>query len=116
LEKHFTLDRSLPGPDHQASLEPAELRTLVTDARATEAALGDGFKAPVQSERAIALAVRRSLHATRDIAAGEILQLSDLVLLRPGSGIPAAQAGQLLGRRLRESVPAGSLLREADLE
>ena len=102
LEKHFTLDRSLPGPDHQASLEPAELRTLVTDARATEAALGDGFKAPVQSERAIALAVRRSL--------------SDLVLLRPGSGIPAAQAGQLLGRRLRESVPAGSLLREADLE
>src|SRR5438552_8679129 len=116
LEKHLSIDRSQPGPDHQASLEPAELRTLVTDARATEAALGDGFKATVQSERAVALAGRRSVHATRDIAAGEILQLSDLVLLRPGSGIPAAQAGQLLGRRLRESVPAGSLLREADLE
>jgi N-acetylneuraminate synthase/N,N'-diacetyllegionaminate synthase len=116
LEKHFTLDRSLPGPDHQASLEPAELQALVRDVRATEAALGDGVKVPVQSELAVALAARRSLHAVRDIDAGAVLEMSDLVLLRPGNGVPAAQAGSLVGRRLKTPVPAGSLLRDADLE
>jgi len=116
LEKHFTLDRSLPGPDHQASLEPDELRALVQDVRATEAALGDGLKVPVKSELAVALCARRSLHAARDIDAGEVLEMSDLVLLRPGTGVPAAQAGSLVGRRLKTPLPAGSLLREADLE
>lgn len=116
LEKHFTLDRSLPGPDHQASLEPAELRALVRDVHATEAALGNGLKLPVQSERAVALAARRSLHAARDIDAGEVLEMSDLVLLRPGNGVPASEAGSLVGRRLKAPVPAGSPLRDADLE
>jgi len=116
LEKHFTLDRSLPGPDHQASLEPGELCALVSDIRATETAFGDGIKQPVRSELANALAVRRSLHAARDLVAGETLEKSDLVLLRPGGGLPASQAGPLLGRRLRTPVPAGALFREADLE
>ena len=116
LEKHFTLDRSLPGPDHQASLQPAELRALVKEVRATEAARGDGVKAPVTSERATALWARRSLHSARDLEAGEVLAMSDLVLLRPGSGIPASQAVSLVGRRLKTPVPVGSLLREADLD
>jgi sialic acid synthase SpsE len=71
---------------------------------------------PVQSELAVALAARRSLHAVRDIDAGAVLEMSDLVLLRPGNGVPAAQAGSLVGRRLKTPVPAGSLLRDADLE
>jgi len=116
LEKHFTLDRSLPGPDHQASLQPAELRALVRDVHATEAALGDGLKVPVKSELAVALAARRSLHAARDIDAGKVLEMSDLVLLRPGNGVPVSEAGSLVGRRLKTPVPAGSLLRDADLE
>lgn len=116
LEKHFTLDRSLPGPDHQASLEPAELRALVENVRATEAARGDGLKLSVESERAVALRARRSLHAARDIEAGEALEMSDLVLLRPGNGIPASQAASLVGRRLKAPAPAGSLLHDADLE
>src|SRR5712691_3815774 len=115
LEKHFTLDRSLPGPDHQASLEPDELRALVQDVRATEAALGDGLKVPVKSELAVALCARRSLHTARDREAGEVLKMSDLVLLRPGNGVPASQAVSLVGRRLKTPAPAGSLLRDADL-
>ena len=116
LEKHFTLDRSLPGPDHQASLEPAGLRALVTEVRATEAALGDGRKEPVPSELAKALQARRSVHTDRDLEAGEALAMSDLILLRPGSGIPASRVGRLVGRRLKVRLPAGSLLREADLD
>src|SRR5437867_11159444 len=116
LEKHFTLDRSLPGPDHRASLEPAELGALVAAIRATEASFGDGLKEPVPAELENARQVRRSLHAARDLRAGEVVGVSDLVLLRPGSGIPAARAGPVVGRRLKMPVPAGSLLREVDLE
>jgi sialic acid synthase SpsE len=116
LEKHFTLDRSLPGPDHPASLEPTELRKLVAAVRETEAAFGDGFKEPVPSEQAVALRARRSLHATRDLRVGEVVSMSDLILLRPGTGVPAGRAALVLGRRLRVAVPAGSLVREADFE
>jgi sialic acid synthase SpsE len=116
LEKHFTLDRSLPGPDHPASLEPTELRKLVAAVRETEAAFGDGFKEPVPSEQAVALRARRSLHATRDLIVGEVVSMSDLILLRPGTGVPAGRAALVLGRRLRVAVPAGSLVREADFE
>ena len=84
--------------------------------RATEAARGDGLKLSVESERAVALRARRSLHAARDIEAGEALEMSDLVLLRPGNGIPASQAASLVGRRLKAPAPAGSLLHDADLE
>src|SRR5437879_11732814 len=67
LEKHFTLDRSLPGPDHQASLEPAELRALVENVRATEAARGDGLKLSVESERAVGRRARSSPRAARHL-------------------------------------------------
>ena len=116
LEKHFTLDRSLPGPDHKASLEPGELCALVRAIRATEAAIGDGSKEPVTSELAIALRARRSLHAARILEAGHVLAISDLVLLRPGTGIPASRAVLLVGRRMKAPTPAGALLSEADFE
>ncbi len=115
LEKHFTIDRTLPGPDHVASLEPEELRALMTGVRRVEAAMGDGIKVPRSAEVPLAAVARRSLHATRALSAGTILAAADLTALRPGTGISAARLGQLLGRRLVRAVPLGAMLHEADL-
>ena len=116
VEKHFTLDRRMPGPDHKASLEPAELRELVRQIRDVEAALGDGMKAPRESERNTAEVARRSLHASRDIQPGQRIEAGDLVALRPGTGIPAARFEDIVGRRVRSPIPAGAMIRESDLE
>ena len=112
LEKHFTLDRGLPGPDHRASLEPGELAALVTAVRETESTLGDGDKRPMASEAAIAAVVRRSVHAARALPAGHVLAEDDLVALRPGTGLPPAMRRRLVGRTLRVSVEGGEMLQE----
>lgn len=87
IEKHFTLDRTLPGPDHQASLEPAELRALVTAIRNIETALGDGIKRLTPSEARNKLIARKSLVASRAIRAGEAFTAQNLTAKRPGTGI-----------------------------
>jgi len=87
IEKHFTLDKKLPGPDHKASLEPGELKEMVKAIRNIEMALGDGIKKPNKSEIEIMKVARRSLIATRDIRAGEIIKESDIAIKRPGTGI-----------------------------
>lgn len=87
LEKHFTLDRSLPGPDHAASLEPAELAELVRQARNVERALGSGRKSPGSAERRNMGAARRSLVAARAIAPGEPLGDQNMTVKRPGTGL-----------------------------
>lgn len=110
VEKHFTLDRNLPGPDHRASLEPAELAAMIRGIRRVEAALGDGRKAPAESELDTARVARRSLTAARDIPAGTRLTRELVVAQRPGTGLPPAMMPYLLGRTLRVSVPAGSIL------
>ena len=115
LEKHFTLDRSLPGPDHLASLEPRELHALVTSARAAEAAMGDGDKRPTASESAHRLLVRRSLHASRDLPAGHALGADDLLALRPGGGVAPAARARVVGRRLRRALDRGEMLTEEHL-
>ena len=81
IEKHFTLDRQLPGPDHMASLEPKELERMVQEIRAVGLALGDGRKVPAASEENTAAVARKSLVAARDIAAGEVLT-GDLIAIR----------------------------------
>jgi N,N'-diacetyllegionaminate synthase len=116
LEKHFTLDRGLPGPDHAASLEPDELAALVARVRRVESGLGDGVKAPTASERRNVGVVRRSLAATDDLAAGTVLERRMLTALRPGTGIPPVQIGEVVGRRLRRDLAGGELLAEDDLE
>ena len=116
LEKHFTLDRSLPGPDHRASLEPEELAALVRAVRRVEAALGDGVKAPTAAERRNAAVVRRSLAAAADLPAGAELTREMLTALRPGTGIPPARIDEVVGRRLRRDLERGELLDEDDLE
>lgn len=116
LEKHLTLDRSLPGPDHRASLEPGELATLVRRVRRVEAALGDGVKRPREAERGNAEVVRRSLAAARDLAAGTVLDETMLEALRPGTGLAPGRIGEVVGRRLRRARARGELLDLADLE
>jgi N,N'-diacetyllegionaminate synthase len=115
LEKHFTLDRTLPGPDHRASLEPGELTQLVAAVRETEATLGDGIKRPAPSEASNARLVRRSVHAARPLPAGHVLALQDLVALRPGNGLPPSSIGRLVGRSLRVELARGEMLREEHL-
>ncbi len=115
LEKHFTLDRTMPGPDHQASLDPTQLAALVRGVRAIEQALGDGVKAPRASELPVRALVRRSAFVGRDLAAGAVLAAADLRFLRPGHGIGAEHSRELLGRRTARALPTGTLLRWEDL-
>ncbi len=98
IEKHFTLDRSLPGPDHAASLEPSELRDLVRAVREVEQAVGDGEKRPAAGEAANRAAARKSLVAARPVRQGEAFTEENLALKRPGTGIPATEYYDYLGR------------------
>jgi N,N'-diacetyllegionaminate synthase len=110
LEKHFTLDRGLPGPDHQASIEPPALRELVRRVRDVEAALGHGRKEPTASEAAIARVARKSLVAGRRIPAGTVLEQEMVVARRPGTGLPPDQLDLVVGRRARSDIPEGTVL------
>lgn len=116
IEKHFTLDRALPGPDQRSSLEPEELAAFVRRARSVEAALGDGVKRPAESERRNAAAVRRSLAAADDLPAGAVLTRGMLKALRPGTGIAPTRIDDLVGRRLRRRVGINQLIGPDDLD
>ncbi len=116
VEKHFTLDRTMPGPDHAASVEPDELAALVTGVRKVEVALGDGVKAPRDVEVPIAAVARKSLTAARDLAAGDVLAAADISARRPGTGIPPSHVDELVGRRLARPVAGGSVLTWDDVE
>lgn len=107
IEKHFTLDRALPGPDHQASLEPGELASMIAKLRDVGVMLGDGDKRPSSDEQATALLVRRSWHAARDLAAGTVLSEGDVLLKRPADGLPPATplVGQRMGRAVARDEP-----------
>jgi N,N'-diacetyllegionaminate synthase len=98
IEKHFTLDRSLPGPDHRASLEPGELKAMVAGIRNIERALGDGIKRPSPSELKNKPIARKSLVAVRDIKAGELFSLDNLTAKRPGTGISPMKWDEVIGR------------------
>lgn len=115
VEKHFTLDRGLPGPDHPASLDPQQLAALVRGIRSVTSALGDGAKVPRETELPVRALVRRSAFAARDLAAGTVLSQADLRYLRPGTGIGAEHAHELPGRTLARAVAAGRMLAWEDL-
>ncbi|MCB1876897.1 MAG: N-acetylneuraminate synthase [Chromatiales bacterium] len=115
VEKHFTLNRSLPGPDHRASLEPDELCALVEGARRVERALGDGVKRPRASEADVAAVARRSLHWQRDLPAGSTIRADMLMSRRPADGLPPAAAEGLCGRVLRVDVKTGEPAKEEQL-
>lgn len=110
IEKHFTLDRNMEGPDHKASLEPGELAAMVKAIRNVEKALGDGLKRPGPGEKEIIRAARRSLVAAVDIAAGEVITPDKLAVKRPGTGIPPKMWGVVVGRRARADIPADTVI------
>lgn len=115
IEKHFTLDRTLPGPDHRASLTPDELAALIIQIRMVEAALGSPVKAPTEAELPVRAVARRSVSVARDLPTGAMLTRGDLALLRPGTGIAPRHIDELGGRTLARGVVRGTPLVWEDL-
>jgi N-acetylneuraminate synthase len=107
IEKHLTLDVTLPGPDHRASLEPEPFATMVSAIRSCERMLGDGRKQPQAAEQNTRLVARRSLRAARPIQAGQLLRLEDLCCQRPAEGLSPMLLPQLLGRTATRNYLAG---------
>lgn len=111
IEKHFTLDKSLPGPDHKASLEPHELRAMVQAIRQAEAALGSRVKAPTESEWKNRSVVRKSLVAAKEIKEGEVFTASNLTCKRPGTGISPMHYWDVLGKKANKTFHADEVIR-----
>ncbi|NMY95214.1 N-acetylneuraminate synthase [Pseudomonas proteolytica] len=107
IEKHFTLSRTLPGPDHQSSLEPEELKAMVSDIRALERVLGDGAKAPQDSELDTRKAARQQVVAACDLRAGCVFTRADLTTARTGQGLPATMLWGLVGRTATRDYACG---------
>jgi N,N'-diacetyllegionaminate synthase len=108
IEKHFTLDRNLPGPDHRASLEPFELKAMISAIRNVELALsGDGEKLPSKSELPNLAVARKSIHLKKSVTAGEIITNEHLIMKRPGDGISPMLIDQLTGKKFKTSLNEG---------
>ena len=110
IEKHLTLDRSMPGPDHQASIEPAQLQALVQGIREIENALGDGIKVPVPVEIPNRAVARKSLVAARPIAKGATLSELDLNVKRPGGGLSPFDYWALIGTEAKKDYQVDDLM------
>ncbi|MCL9775532.1 N-acetylneuraminate synthase [Vibrio methylphosphonaticus] len=112
IEKHFTLDKHLEGPDHKASLEPQELEAMVKAIRQVETALGTGVKTPTVSEVRNKAVVRKSLVAATPIKNGDVLDESNLTIKRPGNGLSPYQYWKLLGCKASQDYGVGELIVE----
>jgi N,N'-diacetyllegionaminate synthase len=111
IEKHFTLDKTLPGPDHKASLEPQELTEMVTAIRNVETILGSYAKKPTSSEKKIMKLVRKSIVANQDIKKGAVLRKNMLAIKRPGVGLSPTQLDQILGKKTKKPLIKDELIR-----
>jgi len=116
LEKHFTLDKNAPGPDHRVSSNPEELRDLVAHLADMEAALGDGRKRPAVAEAQNRISSRRSIVAAVDIARGQTIHSWMLDYKRPGLGLEPGQADRIVGRRAWKNISKNSNIDLEDLE
>lgn len=110
IEKHFTLDRTLPGPDHAASLEPGELKAMVQSIRNIELALGHGRKEPSANESKVKPIARKSIVASRPIENGEILSEENLCAKRPGTGISPMLWDEIIGKQASRSYKTDDLI------
>ncbi len=110
LEKHFTLDRTLPGPDHAASLEPSELESLIKNVRKIESATGNGVKQPSAAEVENRPVARKTIIAARDLQEGQILGSNDLEVKRAGDGLSPMMFWDLLGRQVKVKLKKGQIL------
>jgi N,N'-diacetyllegionaminate synthase len=116
IEKHFTLDRSLPGPDQKSSLEPNELKMMIHSIRNIEKSMGNGIKEPSESEKKNIPIARKSLHTSIDLKKGEVLKEEHLIPKRPGDGISPMFIEKIIGRVLKRDVPKDYKISETDFE
>ena len=116
IEKHFTLDKNLPGPDHKASLNPEELKEMVNAIRLIEKALGDGIKRPTPEEEEIKKVARRSLVANVDIPKGTVIKKEMIAIKRPGTGIEPKYLNVVIGKRAKRDIKKDEVLKWEDLE
>jgi len=112
IEKHFTLDKNMEGPDHKASLEPAELKEMVKAIRNIEKALGDGIKKPTPSELKNKPIARKSIVAARNIQAGEVFTEENLAVKRPGVGISPMRWDEVIGKRAKRNYKIDEIIKE----
>ena len=115
IEKHFTLDRNLDGPDHRASLEPTELNHMVSAIRNISKALGSGNKQPSNSELKNKDIARKSIHISRPLPEGHILSESDIIMKRPGYGISPMKMEMVIGKKLKISLDTDHMLKFEDI-
>lgn len=116
IEKHFTLDKNLRGPDHKASLEPDELKRMIQDIRAVEQALGSTEKKPMASELPVRDVVRRSVTSISAITKGQAIKETQVELLRPGTGIAPKELANVIGRVATRDIAAGTTLVWGDIQ
>jgi len=116
IEKHFTLDRSLAGPDHRASLVPDELAAMVRAVRNIEKALGDGIKKTMNSERENKKIIRKSIVAADTILRGERFTTTNIKIMRPGGGISPMHWDMLLGRKAKKSYEPDEMIEQGEVE
>jgi N-acetylneuraminate synthase/N,N'-diacetyllegionaminate synthase len=110
IEKHITTDKNLPGPDHKASLEPDELKTMITEIRNVEKALGSFDKKPTESEKKIMKIVRKSIVAKQDIKKGSIIKKNMLIIKRPGTGLKPMDLDKIIGKKIKKHIAKDEIL------
>lgn len=115
IEKHFTLDRSLPGPDHKSSLEPEELNDMIRMVKKSQIILGSAVKEPTVSEKKIKSIVRKSIVALDDIGRGDKLTMANIGIKRPGTGIAPKYISTLIGRKAKEYIKKDYLIKLKNL-
>ncbi len=116
VEKHFTLDKNMKGPDHKASLEPDELKAMVKAIRNVEKAMGDGIKRPTEKEDETRIIARRSLVAKRDIKKGDVINSGDIIIKRPGNGILPEFKETIRGMKASKNIIADSVIKWGDIK
>ena len=116
IEKHITIDKDLPGPDHKASLDPAELKNWVDEIRNIEKALGSYKKKPSKIEIETAKSARRSIVSLRELKKGQQIREEDITTKRPGTGIPASYYFKILGKKIINDVVIDSIITWEDIE
>ena len=110
IEKHFTIDKSMPGPDHSSSLDPKELLDLIRKIRNIESALGDGIKQPQPSELNTREVARKSIVAARDLTSGEVITRDSVSLKRPGTGLSAHEFRYIMGREIKANIKKDEII------
>lgn len=116
IERHFTLDRGMKGPDHKASLEPKEFTAMVDGIRIVEKALGDGIKEPVKSECEIMKVARKSIVAARNIRSGTTITPDMVAIKRPGFGIKPKYLNEIVGKTAAKDIPKDTVMTDDDIE